>query len=151
MFCILYSFQNVKNDLRIRLAFYTFSFTQYHIKHTREEVFHNLLRRSLVLIAGNRQMVSLCLERRQQFRNTLIRTRVVAIVYIIIGNELCTYAQHILLRTLRFRQSTTNQVIDAVAHHPRILFYLVCRKVGLFQRIVARIAQVVNRIEQRSV
>ena len=42
-------------------------------------------------------------------------------------------------------------IVDAVADHARIVFDFMCWVIGLFQRIVARITQVINGIEQRSV
>ena len=55
------------------------------------------------------------------------------------------------LRPFRFGQRTANQVVDAVAHHRRIVLDGVRRVARQFQRVVAGIAQVVDGVEQRAV
>ena len=70
---------------------------------------------------------------------------------VVVGYEMLPDAQNILFGSRRFWQCTANEVVDAVAHHRRIVLDGVGRVARQFQRVVARIAQVVDGVEQRAV
>ena len=95
--------------------------------------------------------MSLRLEGSQELRYAFVWPRKIAVMRIVIRHEMGAHTQDILFRAFRFRQSPTDEVIDPVTHFRRILLYGEGRVSCLFQGIVARITQVVNRIEQRSV
>ena len=57
------------------------------------------------------------------------------------------HAKDVLLRAFGFGQGATNEIVDTISHHARVFLNAMRRIACLLQGIVARIAQVVNRIE----
>ena len=111
----------------------------------------DLLRRCLVFIAGNGEVMALRLKRGQQFRDAVVRVGIIAVMGIVIGHKELPHTEHGLFGLLSFRQGALNEFIHAVTHQPRVLLDRMRRKTASLQRVIASIAQVVNRIEQRAV
>ena len=111
----------------------------------------DLLCRGLVLVARYGKPVPLCFEGLQQFGHSFIRTGVIAVVHIVVWHEVGTHTQDVLFRSFRFQQSATDEIVDAIAYHPRILGNRMRRITGMLQRIVARVTQIVDCVEQGAV
>ena len=62
-----------------------------------------------------------------------------------------SYALDILIGTFVFRQRPTDEIVDTITDLGRIIANRESRITHLPQSVVARIAQIVNSIEQRSV
>ena len=137
--------------MRIGFAGDAGAFAKDDVKDTREEVGDDLLRGCLVLVAGYRQFIPAGFERCEQFGNALVRARVVAVVRVIIRNEVRAHAENRLLIFLSLRQGTLDQFVYAVSHQPRVLLDRMGGITASLQRVVAGVAQIIDRIEKSAV
>ena len=126
--------------LRIGFALDAFAFAEDDIKDVREEMVDDFLRSGLVFIACHGELMPLRFEGAQELRDTIVRACVIAVMSIIIGHEKPAYAEDIFLRPFVFRQSTPNEVVDAIPHFGRIGFDRMGREPGLSERVVAGIS-----------
>jgi hypothetical protein len=95
--------------------------------------------------------VSLTFEGLEQFGDTFVRAREVAVVRIVIGHKVFTQAQYGSFITMLLWQGTLDKAIDTITYQSRVIRYLVRRKTASRQGMVACLPQIINRIDECTV
>ena len=112
---------------------------------------YNLLGGCLILVGRYCQGVTCCFQCLQQFWNTIVGTREVAVVRIVVGHEMFAQAEHSGFVAMLLRQRALNKAVDAITHKARVVLNPVCRKTTNGQGMVACLSQVINRVDECAV